>query len=344
MTTVKRMRKGENEFFILDRGLARWDLEATPPTDRDGFIAMRELLTELDRLAPSPGWDVVITDHLNGAIPTSPGRRVVVICLNDELARRPAYTTPVSVVFKTYGVQRRFIQNVQWSSGPKTLISSTLNELRCQQQRAASFVSGRALSRSRTCPTVDIPLGLLSPRSREFVPFSDRTYELVFLGSQVHGTEGRRLSPTEKYSSRRDLVKVLAQLKRSNPDLQMCIALRDSFAEAQRHRTDYSAALMNSRIAPCPRGMSLETYRYFEALAAGCIVVAENLPARYYYRDAPILQVRKWTELKAIVEHLRRDPRAAHELHHQALQWWQERCSPAATAQRMVRAMMVLDR
>lgn len=70
MTTAKRKRRCGNESPTLDRDLARWDLEAAPPTDRGGLIAARGL-----------------------------------------------------------GRQR--------SSGLRILISRTLNELHCQQQRAA---------------------------------------------------------------------------------------------------------------------------------------------------------------------------------------------------------------
>jgi hypothetical protein len=102
--------------------------------------------------------------------------------------------------------------------------------------------------------------------------------------------------------------------------------------QALMNAQEYSAALMNSRIALCPRGNFDETFRLFESARAGCVLVSEPLPRRWYYDGAPITQLTRWSELTQTLRQLTADPSALANNARQAHQWWLDSCSEAAIA------------
>ena len=57
----------------------------------------------------------------------------------------------------------------------------------------------------------------------------------------------------------------------------------------------YSEKLHQSKIVVCPAGnVSMETFRHYEAMRSGAIVVSPNLPQTKIYKDAAICQVDDW--------------------------------------------------
>jgi hypothetical protein len=93
---------------------------------------------------------------------------------------------------------------------------------------------------------------------------------------------------------------------------------------------------MQSRIALCPRGNSLETYRVLEALRSGCVIVAETLPRRDYYAGSPFVWVRDWHRLPSVVDRLLADRAELEARHHASIAWWEAHLSPVAIARRIL--------
>jgi hypothetical protein len=100
---------------------------------------------------------------------------------------------------------------------------------------------------------------------------------------------------------------------------------------------EYGWRLADSKIALCPRGWeSAETFRHFEALRAGTIVVSESLPPTHFYVGSPIITVRDWRAGLAEVAELISDRSALTELHTATATWWRAVCSEQATAEFML--------
>jgi len=67
----------------------------------------------------------------------------------------------------------------------------------------------------------------------------------------------------------------------------------------------YADALNNCKIALCPKGYFVnETFRFYEALRQGAIVVSERLPNHSFYKDAPVLQTETWNDLPKIIKQI----------------------------------------
>ena len=58
---------------------------------------------------------------------------------------------------------------------------------------------------------------------------------------------------------------------------------------------EYSQKLHDAKIVVCPAGnVSMETFRHYEAMRSGAIVVSPKLPGTKIYKDAAICQVDDW--------------------------------------------------
>ena len=209
-------------------------------------------------------------------------------------------------------------------------------------RRTPSVLASRAqlLSLGRKPHILAVPLGTYLLEDVPFVPFEKRPYDVSYAGSTVNRSqEAHRRIPTKKARSRQELAVALHQLIVTHPRVRVGLHVIESFHDASADTLPYSELVMGSRITLCPRGGSLETYRFFEALRCGSVPVTERLPDAPYYTRAPAVQVRSWSKLPAVVDRLLVDPDALRSRHDAVRSWWAERCSPLAVAQQLLAAL-----
>ncbi len=85
----------------------------------------------------------------------------------------------------------------------------------------------------------------------------------------------------------------------------------------------FAARLGRARIALCPPGTrQAETFRHWEALRAGCVVLTGPLPEAPAWAGAPLETLQRWEELPARVGALLADPAGLAERHARARAWW----------------------
>lgn len=331
-----------NRFYVLDDELAPWTLGNDAPLPWPDCRYFGQVLAAIDRSRPDMGLRFVLTKWTDGPLPLR-GDDVVVICIGDELCCVPGYAHDVRLVAKTYGVRRTPNALPTGSSRSVAAVMATLvQEVIVQARRSPSLSrSGlRTVRRGRRPLVVDVPLGTYLLEDVPFVAFEDRPLDVSYLGSRFNRPkEARRRVPTQKMRSRRELEETIQWLRTCRPDIRLGTNVIRSFGEASGHRSVYSRMMMDSRIALCPRGGSLETYRFFEAVSVGCVPVTEKLPSRDFYTGSPAVQVGCWSELPALLESLLEDSAGLHARHQAALRWWAERCSPAAVAGRLLLAL-----
>ena len=276
------------------------------------------------------------------------GPDVVAVVLGDEWARIPAYANDVLATFKCYGTSLPLDVGLR---------PTHLNAMRLAKQlrTTAHYLPGwarnatrrlRSRFRERPAPPMHaIPLGYGNQLELPIRPVEERSIDLFFAGSVEHGQAppgslGHWIQ-SPKTLARQAMIDALQSVKRTRPDLNVVHSTPTSFAwNAIHYGTDagrdvldaegYSARMMNAKICLVPRGTSLETFRYFEALRYGCILVTEPLPSRWFYDGAPVYSVDDWHELPALVDRLLADPVLLDQKHVEALAWWENVCSPEA--------------
>lgn len=91
--------------------------------------------------------------------------------------------------------------------------------------------------------------------------------------------------------------------------------------------TQYCDKMMNTKICLAPRGTSLETYRFYEAIKYGCIVITEALPSRWFYDGSPAIQVKDWRQLEDVLINLLQNKTLLNETKEKSLHWWETKCS-----------------
>ena len=100
------------------------------------------------------------------------------------------------------------------------------------------------------------------------------------------------------------------------------------FGAADSLSTDaYRDLMEDSVFVPCPVGwLTLETFRAYEALEAGCIPIVERRPGLDYYTDLlgphPIPTVMSWDEAATFISRLKADEVEA--LRVKCWTWWQD--------------------
>jgi hypothetical protein len=170
-------------------------------------------------------------------------------------------------------------------------------------------------------------------------PIDARPNDLFFAGSVEHSTNPLHLKSwtgTPKYYSRKQLVDSLKALARHRPEIQVDLRIKNTFVESmEASAQEYSEGMMNAKICPVPRGTSLESFRFFEALRFGCIPVVEGLPSRWFYDGAPAIHVTDWSDLTDLVPQLLQHPDTLREKHQAVLEWWETRCSERAVGEFM---------
>jgi Exostosin family len=319
--------------------------EPTEETGQDVAYFGRALAEAVRSLPDSSALTFVLTWDLR-TLPET-GRHVVAIVQGDEDGRIPGWANDVRVTFKCYGARPPWMPVL-----PRPGVLEAL-ELAHFGRRALRWVPG-AVSRAwgsgrpwrRRPPIHPVPLGYYNQHARPPVPFRERRWSISFAGSGIGppsepGWRNRLATPKQR--ARAQMQQALDELSRARPHEPIASIPLPHFPDLQpgvdRHArqltVSYSDLLAQTRICLVPRGNSPETFRFFEALRAGCVVVCEPLPDHWFYRRAPTVRVRRWADLGTVLAELLDDRAALEQLHRASIAWWESRCSEEALGRYM---------
>ncbi len=322
--------------FILctksDPNGSSWDVHNESGESFAGATYVSRILISLVRQFDRPDLVFVATADIH-TVPLE-GPNVVVILLENEWCRIPDYASRVLAVFTTYGTR------LHWPKNPLTersfdSVVAALQDARTEFARLPTrwrqFVSPASQAN-----VLVIPLGYFRQHDVAAVkPIVTRGIDVYFGGSATSQDASplRRLVETPKNRSRRLLLDTLRRMKDGAPELALEFDVTKGFwsvgdSEAAR----YSNLMMDTKICVVPRGTSLETYRYFEGLRYGCVVVTEALPPHWFYDGAPHIEIGSWLELPSLVEALRNDPKTLELLQEASLEWWERVCAEHSVA------------
>jgi hypothetical protein len=290
-------------------------------------------LAVMDELVEDGGRTVIVTWDLR-SLPLY-GPDVVAVVLGDEWFNYPVYTDLVGAVFKTYGVAPPWRAVSAGLPGlPAQMYTAELARtvLRGFPERVRQYSRRMRPNRPglvRHNEVHTLPLGYYNQLDLPIRPIEARGIDVMFAGS-VYGKQGgiRRFVHGPKEITRGWMLDALDRLSLRRPDLNVHVKVNTGFpimpprAEAE----SYSETLMNTRICLAPRGTNVETHRSFEALRAGCVVIVNSLPRRWFYEGAPVIELRDWRTVDRVVEELLSDEARLRDLHERALRWWRDVC------------------
>lgn len=263
------------------------------------------------------------------------GDNVVAVVLGDEFSRIPTYIHQVRVVFKTLSMQPIVGSNPLLKPSYLNLMS-LLQFLRIWVVRLPSLLNTwfRRLKNNKAALIYDIPLGYYNQANLPIKPILERRYDLFFAGSLDIDTypiwSRRRWLRNSKDIARSQMLSAVEKLQAKYPELKIGIGKTNDFGLEAKFTQDtrsYSEKLMDAKICLAPRGSLFETFRFFEGLRYGCIVITEALPHRWFYQGSPAIQLSTWSELEQKITKVMQSPELKKLKHEASLQWWQAKCS-----------------
>jgi hypothetical protein len=317
-----------------------WDPHAGPRPERPDTRYFGRVFTELEPRLDDRDLDVFLTWDVE-RLPAY-GDNVVAVVLGDEVGKIPRYLERVRAVFKCYGTHPVLGSGPLRDPSMKGLLALAQYGVRWAKWLPGAAAHAPRLVRRRLgrgpalAPVLTIPVGTCNQLDLPLVPIGARPKDLFFAGSLEHQASLRDRIGTAKTRARRECFEAAEALGRRRPGLRLDLRVTHGFdASVAMSAEVYSRALMDAKVCLAPRGTATETWRIFEGLRYGCVVVADRLPNNRYFAGAPILQVDRWSALEPTLARLLDDPDALAGWHVRALAWWDQRCSERALAEFM---------
>lgn len=107
-------------------------------------------------------------------------------------------------------------------------------------------------------------------------------------------------------------------------------------------KTMYSDILNNTKIIFVPTGSaSMESFRFFEAMMCGCIVVCIDMPRVDFYNTANIIKIDEWNNLENTVSYILSRNSEIEYISYEAMNWYKYYCSPDGLANYMEKILNV---
>ncbi|WP_058185303.1 hypothetical protein [Terracidiphilus gabretensis] len=338
---------GRPRYFVVnsrgDGSIREWDLsywDKTWPVDCRYYA---QVFQHMERFLTVPDLRVYLTWDMD-AVPEY-GPNIVVILFGDEFGRMPRYARFVNTILKAprgteplLGIRRWFpFDRLRRNMMLKYLRNTVLYWKSLWRESRASYPIAPVLKEPHVLHT---PCGTCMLDELPIKPMSERPYHCFFAG-QIDMEPARglaSLNESPKQIARRDMVKYMLALKESNPRFRLDhrVLQKGSFGstDANDNRT-YSERMMDSKICLTPRGTVIDTWRFFEGLKSGCLVICEPLPDEYFYQGAPVIQIDSWDELEKTVAPLLDDDQALQQWSNRSLEFWKNVCGEEAMGRRV---------
>ncbi|MCS3672804.1 hypothetical protein GGP66_000208 [Salinibacter ruber] len=334
------------DYFFVDSEMHAWD-----PHDPDDRLPVnadyfRGVFAAMERHLEDEGPPLRV--FLTGRVDSLPeyGQDVVVVVIGDECGRPPLYAQDVGITFKCYGTTPQWeAQSLSLRPLSKGRIANSLRNV-ARSFPYVVWTEAEALKRrmwgKSVSPVYEIPLGYNNQAALPVKPISEREIDVFFAGTIEPQPESlfsiRRWVPPPKTASRREMVREAKKLDRNNPSLECRIEVADSADDSTfMGREEYSSVLMNSKICLVPRGNNVETWRFFEAIRYGCLVVAEPLPNRWYYENSPAIELDRWSKLEVTLKNIMNNQLWVKKTHIKTIKYWNNICSENALTKYMAK-------
>jgi hypothetical protein len=205
----------------------------------------------------------------------------------------------------------------------------------------------RTITGKRPAPVYLIPLGYSAKVEEPPKAIDSRPYDVSFMGSVnpylKNSRTFRDIVGTPKSVSRKRMLESLTRYSKSNPERHVYVELTSDFGESMKTGPEhFNDVLHKSKICLAPRGGSAETTRLYQAMLCGCIVISEPLLRHWFYEGAPIIYLKDWRKLGAVLESLLDAPERLDYLSARTQEWWNTCCSEPVVARFIAQQVMAI--
>lgn len=186
-----------------------------------------------------------------------------------------------------------------------------------------------------------IPLGYNHlPCSDNYIPINERNFDISFLGAlnknripmaaEITGIN-KHLLGLGLHLNHPKILKFLNDfLDLMKPDEKYFFSWEFNSGTTKEK---YNLIMQHTKIALAPKGwVNTETFRMYEAMQFGCVVVTNKLPKRKYYENIPVIQVDDWKTGFKNIKQLLKDESLMFEMSEKSRSFYDAYLSPKATA------------
>lgn len=170
-----------------------------------------------------------------------------------------------------------------------------------------------------------LPLGHLEGFVDKNIPTLERKYEWSWMG---------QFDPYRRL----DFKAAVTKLEQERPDYRGHVLWYDGWNNGDP-LSEYCDIMNNTKIALVPTGSgSLESFRFFEAMRAGCVVLSVGMPDIAMYSVSPKVYIDKnWAHLNEAMDYLMSREEELLYLSKAARVWYEHFCSPEGIANYMLK-------
>lgn len=184
-----------------------------------------------------------------------------------------------------------------------------------------------------------IPLGYNNFLEANYIPINERHYNMSFMG-MVNKNRIDMVSALTGISNKLIALGIHLNDKKTIKFLNDYLNLIDTKSKyflsdqfnSGVNSFQYCNALRHSKIVLAPKGfINTETFRLYEAMQYGCVVMTNKLPNRKYYENIPVIQIDNWQEGIQIAKTILKDENLLSELSEKHAQFYMNKLSTSAT-------------
>lgn len=171
--------------------------------------------------------------------------------------------------------------------------------------------------------THQLPLGTAKFTGNSDIPILERKYDVTFIG---------QLDPYVRY----DLYSAVQKYKPGPNDNFM---FYEGWNKGLGHEA-YSEIMSNTKIALVPCGSaSLDTFRFYEACQAGCIILTIKQNNYDFMSGSPHIEIPAWYSFREYADYLLNDPDKMVKISAKTKEFWTNNLSPEASAKLILRKL-----
>ena len=333
------MEAQRNRYVLLPRDV-RSDLKPSdidpfqPHNEEWGIDYYIEVFAEIERTQFLSG----MTFYLSYVTPVDLpeyGSHVVLVIVGDETFKMKPYFSKIGAILRCYGATPAYIDGLPVRSLQRTALLHFAYKMFGHLASVRSPLSLKAWRDdfANKKKTLHIPLGTFGNFNPKPKPIRDRSIDYAFLGSLAFDSAQRkwqhRLFQSPKILSRRQMIEGLNTV---SGNARAKILATGDFEVSIQNKDDYVETLANTKISLVPRGTSVETYRFYESLKAGCVIVCERLPNTWFYDGHPGIVIEDWRDLANLLPALLADQAALEQRAAEGLKFYRTRYSQTVVA------------